>query len=180
MVLSLNSLGAEPAEIQLLGRSEELPELLELGCSGPLTGTAKTIPTPDHTFVELAIRGSITLDCGRCLDKLTGVFEVRPKLLVEKKDEKGLEWVEHDGQGVDDYLVRAGLDVDDIPLEHLIAEQIMLNYNLSPLPTLDDTGRCMQCGRTSFLPGSPAKGNRVDPRWDKLRGLGLSNAPDAA
>lgn len=119
----------------------------------------------------MAVRGSITLDCGRCLDKLTGAFEVKLTLLMEPKEEQGLEWVEDEDQGVEEYLVRAGPDVTDIPLEHPIAEQIILNYNLHPLPTLDDKNRCVQCGRTAFKAEPQARKDRVDPRWEKLQGL---------
>jgi uncharacterized protein len=170
LILNLNSLGQEPGEILLQSRGEDSPELLELGCGGPLTGLAKVVSTPTHFYVDLVVRGSISLECGRCLDKLTSVFEVRPKLLVEKKEAKGLEWVEHDGQGVEDYLVRVGLDVVDIALDHLIAEQIILNYNLNPLPTLDDKDLCMQCGKQPPKPEA-FKGKRLDPRWEKLRSL---------
>lgn len=130
------------------------------------------IPTLTHLLVDMKVRGSISLDCGRCMEKLTGAFEVKLRLLVEKKDEQGLEWLEFDNQGVDDYLVRVGPDVFDIPLEHLIAEQIILNYNLHPLPSLDDKNRCLQCGKTSSFPmTAPARGDRVDPRWEKLQAL---------
>ena len=113
----------------------------------------------------------ISLDCGRCLDKLTGEFAVKLRLLIEKKDSQGLEWVEDEGLGTDEYLARVGPDVLDIPLEHLIAEQILLNYNLNPLPTLDDKDKCIQCGRQAFRAEPPARKDRVDPRWEKLQKL---------
>lgn len=120
----------------------------------------------------MAVRGSISLDCGRCLEKLTGAFEVRVRLLIEQKDEQGLEWIEDEDQGIEEYLVRLGPDVTDIPLEHPIAEQIILNYNLNPLPSLDEKNRCVQCGRSNFTAEPQArKKDRVDPRWEKLQGL---------
>jgi uncharacterized metal-binding protein YceD (DUF177 family) len=80
--------------------------------------------------------------------------------------------VEDDGLGVDEYLVRMGPDMLDIPLEHVIAEQIILNYNLNPLPTLDDKDKCIQCGRQAFKVEAPARNkDRVDPRWEKLQDL---------
>lgn len=68
-----------------------------------------------------------------------------------------------------------GPDVTDVPLEHLIAEQIILNYNLNPLPSLDEKNRCLQCGRTAFIPGPEVRKDRVDPRWEKLQGLKLAD-----
>lgn len=120
--------------------------------------------------MDLSVRGSITLDCGRCLDKLTGEFVVKLRLLVEKKEDQGLEWEEDEGLGVEEYLVKIGPDVQEIPLEHLIAEQIILNYNLNPLPTLDEKDRCIQCGRQAFQAEAVRKDrDRVDPRWEKLQ-----------
>ena len=171
MVLSLSSIGQEPGTLELTGQSEDLPELLELGCSGPLTSKIKTVPTLTATLAEMVVRGTISLDCGRCLEKLTGAFEVKLRLLVEKKDSQGLEWVEDEGLGVDEYLAKVGPDVLDIPLEHLVAEQIILNYNLNPMPTLDDKDKCIQCGRQAFRAEAPPKKDRVDPRWEKLQEL---------
>jgi len=145
--------------------------LLELGCSGPLTSKVKTVPTLTATMVEMVVRGTISLDCGRCLEKLTGAFAIKLRILVETKDSQGFEWVEDEGLGVDEYLARVGPDVLDIPLEHLIAEQIILNYNLNPMPTLDDKDKCIQCGRQAFQADAPPKKDRVDPRWEKLQEL---------
>ena len=172
MLLSLNTTGKEPTEFQLEARSEDFPELVELGCGGPLTAKVKSVPTVTSHLVEMVIRGTITLDCGRCLDKLTGAFQVKLRLLVEKKEEQGLKWEENEDLAVEEYLVLIGPDILDIPLEHPIAEQIILNYNLHPLPTLDDKDRCIQCGRQAFQAEAVKKDkDRIDPRWAKLRDL---------
>jgi uncharacterized protein len=176
LVLSLSSIGKEAGEFRILGRSEDLPELTELGCSGELSASVKSVPTVTSHWLEMVVRGSISLDCGRCLEKLTGAFEVKVRLLVEQKEDQGLEWIEDEDQGVEEYLVKIGPDVTDIPLEHPIAEQILLNYNLHPMPSLDDKNRCLQCGRTAFSPEPQQRKDRVDPRWEKLQNL---KKPDA-
>lgn len=171
MILSLSSIGQDPGELDVLGRSEELPELVELGCSGELKARVRTVPTLTATLADMVVRGTISLDCGRCLEKLTGAFEVKLRLLIEKREEQGLEWVEDEGLAVDEYLAKVGPDVLDIPLEHLIAEQILLNYNLNPLPTLDEKDKCIQCGRQAFRAEAAPRKDRVDPRWEKLQQL---------
>ncbi len=93
------------------------------------------------------------------------------RLLLEKRDEAGLEWVEDEDQGVEEYVAKVGQDVLEIPLEHLIAEQIILNYNLHPLPTLDESNCCLQCGRTQKMERRMDRGSKSDPRWDKLKSL---------
>jgi len=166
-----------PTEFTLQARSEDFPELLELGCGGELTAKVKSIPTVTSHLMEMVIRGSITLDCGRCLDKLTGAFQVKIRLLVEKKETQGLTWEENEDLGVEEYLVTVGPDILDIPLEHPIAEQIILNYNLHPLPSLDDKNSCIQCGRQAFQ-AEAVKKDRIDPRWAKLRDLKNTQDPE--
>lgn len=170
MQLSLDNTGKEPTEFILKGISEEYPELVELGCSGELTAQVKSIPTVTSHLMNMVISGKITLDCGRCLDKLTGEFQVKIRLLIEKKDSQGLDWEENEDLGVDEYLVQVGPDILEISLEHPIAEQLILNYNLNPLPSLDDKDRCLQCGRQAFQ-AEAVKKDRIDPRWAKLLDL---------
>ncbi len=170
MLLSLNTTGNAPTEFTLQAKSEDFPELVDLGCGGELTAKVKSIPTVTSHLYEMVIRGSITLDCGRCLDKLTGAFQVKLRLLVEKKETQGLKWEENEDLGVEEYLAQVGPDILDIPLEHPIAEQIILNYNLHPLPSLDDKDRCLQCNRQAFQ-AEAVKKDRVDPRWAKLKDL---------
>ena len=135
-----------------------------------MEAAVKSVPTLTHLLMDIRVRGSITLDCGRCLDKLTGAFQVKLRVLVEKRDEQGLEWDENDDLGIEEYLVKIGPDVQEIPLEHLIAEQIILNYNLNPLPSLDEKDKCIQCGRQAFQAEAVRK-DRVDPRWEKRQSL---------
>jgi uncharacterized metal-binding protein YceD (DUF177 family) len=59
----------------------------------------------------------------------------------------------------------------------VIAEQVLLNYNLHPLPDLDAAGRCALCGRPAPKieeAGKSAKAEKaegIDPRWAKLGAL---------
>jgi uncharacterized metal-binding protein YceD (DUF177 family) len=49
-------------------------------------------------------------------------------------------------------------------------EQLLLNYNLHPLPALDASDCCVQCGKTVDS-GGKKKADRVDPRWAGLKSL---------
>jgi uncharacterized metal-binding protein YceD (DUF177 family) len=171
LLLATDTLEQEPREKTLTADAEDLAELFELGCTGPLQAIAQVNAMGASTLVEMKIRGTITLDCGRCCEPLTGAFEVPLRLLLEKSEESGLEWVESTDQGVEEYVAKVGQDVLEIPLEHLIAEQIILNYNLHPLPTLDEANRCLQCGRTAMTETRMDRGPKSDPRWDKLKSL---------
>ena len=124
-----------------------------------------------HLLADVSVQGNIAAACARCLDPLSGPYAVKLRLLVEKKDEAGLEWVEEGDQAIEEYLVRVGPEVEEIPLEHPIAEQIILNYNLNPLPPLDAKNKCVQCGRLAYQAETPDRTRQVDPRWEKLQAL---------
>jgi uncharacterized metal-binding protein YceD (DUF177 family) len=157
--------------------SQDLAELSELGCRGLITARANITPALTNTYIDLVVRGSRSVDCGRCLDLLEQPFQVHLKLLVEKQDEQGVLWDEDADASIDDYSVKIGPDVTEIPLEHAIAEQVLLNYNLHPLPPLDDRNRCVQCGRDSAQYAEPKTPDRVDPRWEKLQSLKKTPKP---
>jgi uncharacterized metal-binding protein YceD (DUF177 family) len=106
-------------------------------------------------------------------------FSVNFDLLVERKSTTGLEWMEDEDQGVEDYQAHVGPDVTEIPLDSIIVEQVLLNYNLHPLPDLDAAGRCVQCGRPAPTVPEPKKAEGVDPRWAKLQEIQGSKASDA-
>ena len=67
--------------------------------------------------------------------------------------------------------MRVGPDIMDIPLDAIIVEQVLLNYNLHPLPALDAKNACIQCGRQAPIAGETKKTDRVDPRWGALKAL---------
>lgn len=169
--LPLNSTDESPHEVVVQAHSQELAELGELGARGLVTARAHITPALTNTYIDVVVRGQLSVDCGRCLDPLEQPFQVQLKLLVEKQDEQGVVWEDDEDSAVEDYSLRVGPDVTEIPLEHAIAEQVLLNYNLHPLPPLDDRNRCVQCGRDSALHAEPKSPGRVDPRWEKLQSL---------
>jgi uncharacterized metal-binding protein YceD (DUF177 family) len=179
LLLATDTLEQEPREKTLEGDAEDLAELFALGCTGKIQAQALVNPMGASTLVELKVKGTITLECGRCCDPLTGAFEVPLRLLLEKHEKSGLEWLDSEDQGVEEYVAQIGPDVLEIPLEHLIAEQIILNYNLHPLPTLDEKNRCLQCGRTQITESRMDRGPKSDPRWDKLKSLKRPGEPRA-
>ena len=170
MNLAVSDLEQGPKEFVLEADASAIPGLAEAGGRGLVSARLTATPLAgDSALIRGEIRGNLRLDCGRCLEILEQPFAVKFNLLAEKRDEAGLEWPEDFDGGVEDYQARLGPDVVDIPLEHIIAEQVLLNYNLHPLPALDALRRCVQCGRQSPETEARKKPDRVDPRWDKLK-----------
>ncbi len=170
--IAFDKLGKEPQELDLEAEASDSQELLESGGTGKVRTHLDISPLAGDTWlVRGEARGKLALDCGRCLEKLDQAFATQFNLIIGKRKEKGLEWLEDDEGGIEDYQVRVGPDVFDIPLDHIIAEQVILNYNLHPLPDLDAQNKCVQCGRSAVTAAETKKTDRVDPRWATLEAL---------
>jgi uncharacterized protein len=172
MILPIISLGKEPETLELQGEASDFPEMAETGAKGPLTVHLEVTPLAgDSHLVRGEATGVLDGECGRCLEPISLPFSASFNLLLERKNSVGLEWVDDDDQGVEDYQALLGPDVTEIPLQSIIVEQVLLNYNLHPLPDLDAAGRCVQCGRPAPSVQEPKKAEGVDPRWAKLETL---------
>jgi uncharacterized protein len=151
------------------------PKWAETGVMGKVGLRLDVTPLAgDSYLLRGTASGALDSECGRCLERVSQPFSVRFDVLLEHKSSTGLEWVDDEDQGVEDYQVLAGPDVTEIPFGDVIAEQVLLNYNLHPLPELDAAGRCALCGRIppTIKPagetGKPEKAEGIDPRWAKL------------
>jgi uncharacterized protein len=173
MILAITSLGKEPSFLELSGNPADFVEFADSGISTPIRLHLDVTPlSGDSHLVQGQASGSLAAECGRCLEPISLPFSVGFNLLLDRQDPVGVEWVDDDEQGVEDYQAHLGPDVTEIPLQSIIAEQLVLNYNLHPLPDLDAAGRCVQCGRTPIAVAEPKKKvEGVDPRWAKLEAL---------
>jgi uncharacterized protein len=178
MIIPLHILGQEPQTLKLEEDASQVPELAESGVDGTFRATLDIIPLAgDSHLVQGKAEGMLAVECGRCLEPFKQPFSLKFNLLMDRKDSTGLEWADDEDQGVEDYQVHLGPDVTEVPLDSMIAEQVVLNYNLHPLPDLDEAGRCVQCGRPAPTVEEPKKAEGVDPRWAKLGNL--KQAPGA-
>jgi uncharacterized protein len=181
MILPIIALGKEPQTLELKGEAADMVELAQAGASGALGIRLDVTPLAgDSHLVHGEATGILAAECGRCLEPMPLPFAVKFDLLVERKDSTGLEWMEDEDQGVEDYQAHAGPDVTEIPLDSIIVEQVLLNYNLHPLPDLDAAGCCVQCGRPAPTVPEPKKAEGVDPRWAKLQEIKVSKGDSSA
>jgi uncharacterized protein len=175
MILPITALGKEISTLELKGDTSEMPELAEVGAASAVDVRLDVTPLAgDSHLVRGEASGILAAECGRCLEPIQLPFSVDFNLLVDRQDATGVAWIEDDDQGVEDYQAHVGPDVTEIPLGTIIAEQVLLNYNLHPLPDLDAAGRCVQCGRPAPAVPEPKKAEGVDPRWAKLQDIQVS------
>ena len=178
MILPLHLLGKEPHTVELSADSAGFPQWTEVGVTGKVGLRFDVTPLAGDSFLLRGeATGTLDAQCARCLEGVSQPFSVSFDVLLEQKSKQGLEWVDDEDQGVEDYQIRVGPDVTEIPFGDVIAEQVLLNYNLHPLPELDAAGRCALCGRpapTIGEAGSAGKAEKeagIDPRWAKLGAL---------
>lgn len=172
MILPLHSLEKTSRTLEMETDPSDFEELEDFHLTGKVGARLEITPLAgDSHLVQGAARGTLNVECARCLEPVKQGFEVNFNLLMERKDATGLDWIEDEDQGVEDYQVRVGPDVTEIPLNSMIAEQVILNYNSQPLPELDAAGRCVQCGRQPPTAPEPEKAATPDPRWEKLASL---------
>jgi uncharacterized protein len=172
MILPVTSLGKEPVTLDLEATAADSQELVDAGVAGSFSLHLDITPLAgDSHLVRSKAEGRLNAECARCLEPVSEAFSVNFNLLLDRKDSTGVEWLEDEDQGIEDYQARLGPDVTEVPLDAIVAEQLVLNYNLHPLPELDAAGRCALCGRQAPVAEEPKKAEGVDPRWAKLADL---------
>jgi uncharacterized metal-binding protein YceD (DUF177 family) len=178
MILPLHLLGKEPHTVELSEDSARYPQWTEVGVTGTVGLQLDVTPLAGESYLLRGeATGTLDAECARCVERVSQPFSVNFDVLLDPKSSQGIEWVDDEDQGVEDYQVRIGPDVTEIPFADVIAEQVLLNYNLHPLPDLDAAGRCTLCGRLAptlgeaGVTGKPEKEAGIDPRWAKLGAL---------
>jgi uncharacterized protein len=81
---------------------------------------------------------------------------------------------EPDASGEDDAETRV-LVGDLLDLEPAFRDAVVLALPLSPLCRADCPGLCAQCGVRLADAGPSHVHDKLDPRWDTLRGLDMNN-----
>ena len=187
MILPLHLLGKDPHTLELSGDASGSPQSppssqwAETGIVGKVGLRLDVTPLAgDSYLLRGKASGALDSECGRCLERVSQPFSVNFDVLLEPKASQGLEWVDDEDQGVEDYQVQIGPDVTENPWGDVIADQVLMNYNLHPRPDLDAAGRCTLCGRPAPIigtadaaagAGKTEKAEGIDPRWAKLGAL---------
>ena len=109
---------------------------------------------------ELEYKG----ECARCLDPVSGVFNMDFERTVA--DEKTLsEEALEEEDGVYAVMKDGRLDVDDELLEELL-----LSFPMRLLCSEDCEGLCPKCGKAKRL-GCSCSEKEIDPRWAALKSI---------
>jgi uncharacterized protein len=126
----------------------------------------------EGVYVSGNVRGSLTGECGRCLDEINESFDVPIAELFAYADSTTEETTDEDEVG--------RMQGDLLDLEPAVRDAVVLTLPTNPVCRPDCPGLCSECG--AHLADLPADHSHedVDPRWATLRNLSNAELPEAA
>ncbi|WP_433297073.1 YceD family protein [Actinoplanes sp. CA-030573] len=115
----------------------------------------------EGVYVSGRVRGSLTGECGRCLNEIDQSFDVSLAELFAYEDSTTEETTDEDEVG--------RMQGDLIDLEPAVRDAVVLTLPTNPLCRPDCPGLCPECGvHFDDLPADHSH-EEIDPRWAALR-----------
>lgn len=173
-------LGRQPGSMRTMTRMVPAPASLAAGMASVPEGSDVELDFRLEAVLEgvLAtgtVRARYQGECARCLDAVSASFESGFQELFHYPAEDAYgrpeEGADADADEEDYYL-----EGDLLDLEQVVRDATVLALPLSPLCRDDCPGLCAECGVKIAEAGADhGHGERVDPRWEALRRLGLDS-----
>ena len=117
----------------------------------------------EGVYVSGTVRGSLSGECGRCLNEISEPFEVSLAELYAYADSTTEETTDEDEVG--------RMQGDLIDLEPAVRDAVVLTLPTNPVCRPDCPGLCPECGvHFDDLPADHSH-EKVDPRWAALHNL---------
>jgi len=168
LVVDTTKLPRQPGATRALKRSVPAPkelglELIRVPDDAELELDLVLTSVSEGVYVSGHVRGSLTGECGRCLNEINESFDVSIAELFAYEDSTTEETTDEDEVG--------RMQGDLIDLEPAVRDAVVLTLPTNPVCRPDCPGLCPECG--VHLDDLPADhGHEVaDPRWAALRNL---------
>jgi uncharacterized protein len=166
-VLDTHELGRRPGSMRELRRTVPAPEalgivdLIGVPAGDPLELDLRLESVMEGVLVTASVSGSVTGECGRCLEPLSQPLTVRFQELYAYPESEIAE-------GDEDASLMQG---DLLDLESALRDAVVLALPLTPLCREDCEGLCAECGeRLADLPDDHTH-DVTDLRWSALQDL---------
>ena len=128
----------------------------------------RVMPVGDGFLVDGDIEATGELVCTRCLQPVAWQGRDRFSVSLRVEDERAND---DELELADDDLDVIFLDDPVLDLEHLAAEQVMLNLPMRILCQESCAGLCQRCGANLNEPNACTCEPEVDPRWQELKDI---------
>src|SRR3954464_15145221 len=168
LVVETTKLPRQPGATRALKRVIPAPENLGLELLSVPVGSDVELDlvltsVSEGVYVSGRVRGSLTGECGRCLNEISESFEVSIAELFAYADSTTEETTDEDEVG--------RMQGDLIDLEPAVRDAVVLTLPANPLCRPDCPGLCPECGvHLDDLPADHSHED-VDPRWAALQDL---------
>jgi uncharacterized protein len=177
LVVDTTKLPRQPGATRALKRTVPAPadlglELIRVPQGSDIELDLTLTSVSEGVYVSGDIRGSLTGECGRCLDEIAESFDVPIAEQYAYADSTTEETTDSDEVG--------RMQGDLLDLEPAVRDAVVLTLPTNPVCRSDCPGLCADCGaRLADLPADHSH-EAADPRWAALRNLSSSELPTAA
>ena len=165
LVLDTRDLGRRAGAMKVVQTSVEAPADLGIAVIGVPPGSPVELDLRLESVVEgVLVSGTATVqlrgECVRCLGEVSEELEIDVQEL----------FVYPESDATDDEASR--LEGDLVDLEPLLRDGVVLDLPFQPLCREDCQGVCVECGANLNDDPQHTHDAPLDPRWEKLRGVG--------
>ena len=165
LVLDTRDLGRRAGAMKVVQTSVEAPADLGIAVIGVPPGSPVELDLRLESVVEgVLVSGTATVqlrgECVRCLGEVSDELEIDVQEL----------FVYPESDATDDEASR--LEGDLVDLEPLLRDGVVLDLPFQPLCREDCQGLCAECGANLNDDPQHTHDAPLDPRWEKLRGVG--------
>jgi uncharacterized protein len=165
LVLDTRDLGRRAGAMKVVQTSVEAPADLGIAVIGVPPGSPVELDLRLESVVEgVLVSGLATVqlrgECVRCLGEVSEELEIDVQEL----------FVYPESDATDDEASR--LEGDLVDLEPLLRDGVVLDLPFQPLCREDCQGLCVECGANLDDDPQHTHDAPLDPRWEKLRGVG--------
>ena len=168
LVVDTTTLPRQPGATRALKRVVPAPadlgvELISVPKGSDLELDLSLTSVSEGVYINGDVRGTLSGECGRCLNEISDPFDVHIAELYAYADSTTEETTDEDEVG--------RMQGDLLDLEPAVRDAVVLTLPVSPLCRPDCPGLCPECGvRLDDLPADHSHED-VDPRWAALRNL---------
>ncbi|MDI6097672.1 DUF177 domain-containing protein [Actinoplanes sp. NEAU-A12] len=177
LVVDTTKLPRQPGATRALKRVVPAPadlglEMISVPEGSDLTLDLSMTSVSEGVYIDGIVSGSLTGECGRCLNEIDKSFAVRIAELFAYPDSTTEETTEDDEVG--------RMQGDLLDLELAVRDAIVLKLPVTPLCRADCPGLCPDCGvHFDDLPADHSH-EEIDARWAALRNLTNTEQSDGA
>ena len=176
LVVDTTKLPRQPGATRALKRVIPAPadlslELISVPAGSDVELDLVLTSVSEGVYISGSVRGSLTGECGRCLNEISQPFDVSIAELFAYADSTTEETTDEDEVG--------RMHGDLIDLEPAVRDAVVLALPLSPLCREDCPGLCAECG-ARLADSGPAHehGDKIDPRWGLLAQLDVHDTTE--